>query len=354
MIVEIPTPDPGGSASVSAYRVDLDQKGERHVTIARAVTVLTALAALLLPGAAPVHAQERYPSQPVTLIVPFAAGGGTDLVARAFAEGLKRELGQPVTVQNLPGAGSAIGTTKLHGARPDGYTLGMTGGFLVTTSLRGAAKFPATDFSHLARVSLETFVLAVPAASPYKSLREYLEAARKAPGSISIGTAGAGALTHLAAEALAQRAGARLNVVHFGGGAKEITALLGAHVQSGVFSQVEVLPHAAAAGGVRILATFGETRSDKLPEAPTLKEQGVDGVPAGPWQGIAAPRGLPEPVKAALIAAITRAAQDAAWKTFLQQNGLAASFLTGPPLDAFLAAEIESLGALIKSAGLGQ
>ena len=314
-----------------------------------------AFALVLALGAAGLAAaQEKYPSQPVTLIVPFNAGGGTDLVARAFAEALKKELGQPVTVQNLPGAGSAVGTTKLHGSKPDGYTLGMVGGFLVTTSLRGAAKFPATDLTHLARLSLETFVLAVPAASPSRTLAEYLDASRKAPGTISVGTAGAGALTHLAAEALSQKTGARLNVVHFAGGAKEIAAVLGGHVNGGVFSQVEVLPHVGASGGLRVLATFGEQRSEKLPEVPTLKEAGIAGVPPGPWQGIAAPRGLPEPVKATLVAAIARASQDAEWKAFLAKSGLASPVLTGPAVDAFLASEIGSLGALLKSVGLAQ
>ncbi len=322
------------------------------MTRRRLVTALTLSLACALTT--PATAQEKYPSQPVALIVPFNAGGGTDLVARAFGEALKKELGQPVTVQNLPGAGSAVGTTKLHSSKPDGYTLGMVGGFLVTTSLRGAAKFPATDLTHLARLSLETFVLAVPAASLYKTLAEYLEASRKAPGTISVGTAGAGALTHLAAEALSQKTAAKLNVVHFAGGAKEIAAVLGGHVNGGVFSQVEVLPHGGAGGGLRVLATFGEQRSEKLPETPTLRELGIGGVPAGPWQGLAAPKGLPEPVKATLLAAITKASQDAQWKAFLQQNGLTSHFLAGAALEEFLKSEIDTLGALLKSVGLGQ
>lgn len=319
--------------------------------------LLLALAALALGAAsaiAPAAAQDRYPSQPVTLIVPFTAGGGTDLVARAFAEALKKELGQPVTILNVPGAGSATGTTKLHGSKPDGYTLGMVGGFLVTTSLRGAAKFPATDLTHLARLSAETFVLAVPSASPYRTLGEYLDAGKKAPGSIGAGTAGAGALTHLAAEALSQRTGARLNVVHFAGGAKEIAAVLGGHVHGGVFSQVEVLPHAGAGGGLRVLATFGEARSEKLPDVPTLKELGVTGVPAGPWQGIAGPKWLPERVKATLVAAATKASHDREWQAFLKTNGLASQLLAGTSLDHFLQAEVQSLGALLKSVGLTQ
>lgn len=322
--------------------------------VRRGVVGAVAVAVLVLAGAMSGAAQERYPGQPITLIVPFNAGGGTDLVARAFAEALKAQLGQPIAIQNLPGAGSAVGTTKLHGSRPDGYTLGMVGGFLVTTSLRGAAKFPATDLTHLARLSAETFVLAVPAASPHRALREYLDASRAAPGAVSIGTAGAGALTHLAAEALSQKTGAKLNVVHFAGGAKEIAAVLGGHVNGGVFSQVEVLPHAAAGGGLRVLATFGEARSEKLPDVPTLKETGITGVPAGPWQGIAGPPGLPEPVKAALVAAIAKASQDAEWKAFLAKSGLSAQLATGAELEAFLKFEIDTLGALLKSVGLSQ
>src|SRR3990172_190666 len=246
-----------------------------------------------------------------------------------------------------PRAASAITSTTLS-------TLGMPGGFLVPTTLRGQAKFPATDFTHLARLSLETFVLAVPAASPYRSLAEYLDAARKAPGSVSVGTAGAGALTHLPAAALGQKSGAKLNIIHFAGGAKEIAAVLGGHAASGVFSQVEVLPHAGAAGGLRVLATFGEARSDKLPEVPTLKEQGIVGVPPGPWQGIAAPKDLPAPHRITLVTAITRAAQEPSWKAFLQQSGLASHFLSGAALDTFLKDEIETLGALLKAGDISQ
>jgi tripartite-type tricarboxylate transporter receptor subunit TctC len=304
---------------------------------------------LLAPG---VQAQDKYPTRPVTVIVPFAAGGGTDLVARAFAEALKKELGQSVVIENVPGGGSAIGTARLHAARPDGYTLGMVGGFLVTTSLQGAAKFPATDLTHLARLSAETFVLAVLADAPWKGFGAFVESSRKDPGKVTLGTAGAGALTHLAAEALSQKTGAGFNIVHFAGGAKELAAVLGGHVAAGVFSQVEVLPHAGPGGKLRVLAVFSDTRTDKLPEVPTLRELGVAGVPAGPWQGVAAPRGLPDPVKAALVEAATRASRDAAWQEFLKKSGLASRFLTGPDLDAFIRQEVESLGALLRAVGL--
>lgn len=136
---------------------------------------------LVLACAWPVCTQEKYPARPVAVIVPMNPGGGTDLVGRAFAEALKKHLNQSVAVENVPGAGSAIGATSLHGARPDGYAIGVVGGFLVGTSLLGAAKFPVTDLIHLARLSQETFVLSVKADAPWKTLAELLEASRKEP-----------------------------------------------------------------------------------------------------------------------------------------------------------------------------
>ncbi len=300
----------------------------------------------------PVCAQDTYPARPVTVIVPMNPGGGTDLVGRAFAEALKKQLGQSFAVENVPGAGSAIGTTKLHGSKPDGYTIGVVGGFLVSTSLLGAAKFPVTDLTHLARLSQETFVLSVKADAPWKTLAEFLEASKKEPGKITLGTAGSGALTHLAAEALNQRTAAALNIIHFAGGAKELTAVLGGHVSGGIFSQVEVLPYAGADAKLRTLAVFGEARTDKLPQVPTLKELGIAGVPPGPWQGLAGPKSLPDGVKRTLVEAAGKASRDPAWLDFLGKNGLTSAFLAGADLDAFLREEVETIGALLKAIGL--
>ncbi len=317
----------------------------RRLEVAAAV-ILTAL--LVLPA----WAQERYPAKPVSVIVPMSPGGGTDLVGRAFAEALKKQLGQSFVVENVAGAGSAIGTTKLHGSKADGYTLGIVGGFLVSTSLQGAAKFPATDLTHIARLSQETFVLAVLADSPWKTVADYAEASKKDPGKVTLGTAGSGAMTHLAAEALNQKTGAKFNLIHFAGGAKEITAVLGGHVSGGVFSQVEVIPHSGPGGKLRVLAVFSDKRTDKLPAVPTLKEQGIQGVPPGPWQGLAGPKGMPEPVKKVLADAAAKASEDREWQDFLSKNGLTTSFLAGPEMDTFLGQEIEMIGNLMKAIGL--
>lgn len=314
-----------------------------------AIAVL-ALAMVFASGAP--RAQGANPSAPITLIVPFAAGGGTDQVARAFAEALKSELGQPIAIQNLPGAGSATGTSKLHESKPDGYTIGMVGGFLVTTAVRGQLKVSASDFAHIARLSQETFVLAVPAASPHKTLKDLIDASRKAPGTVAMSTAGAGALTHLAAAALDAKTEGRFNIVHFQGGAKQLAGVLGGHADSGVFSQAEVLPQVGQKEGVRVLATFGAARSAVLPDIVTLKELGIAGVPAGPWQGFAAPKGLPEPLKIRLVEAARKAEQNASWRKFLTDNGLTPFYAEGAAFNGFIAQEIDELGGLLKALGL--
>ena len=297
------------------------------------------------------RAQEKYPSKPIHLIVPMAAGGGTDRVARALAETLKNHLPQPVLVENLPGAGSVTGMSKLHTSKPDGYTLGVASGYVITTALEGIAKFPPTDFTFIARASADTFTFSVPADSKYKTLREMIEASKAEPDKITLGNAGTGALTHLASVALNQNAGSKFRLVAFVGGAPELTALLGGHIESGVFSMSEVLGHSQPGGKVRNLAVFSEKRTPKLPETPTLLELGIKGIPEGPWQGIAGPKGMPEDIRNILIEAVRKAANDPYWKDFLEKFGYADRFLPGKEFEAFFNSDIQMLEVLLKSIG---
>jgi tripartite-type tricarboxylate transporter receptor subunit TctC len=316
----------------------------------RIVSLLVALLFVLSPAAL-TQAQEKFPSKPIHLIVPMAAGGGTDRVARALAETLKNYLPQPVLVDNLPGAGSVVGMSKLHAARPDGYTLGVVSGYLISTTLEGMTKFPATDFTFIARTSADTFTFSVPADSKYRTLREIIEASRAEPDKITLANAGTGALTHLAGVAINQNAKARFRIVPFVGGAKEITALLGGHIDAGVFSLSEVLGQSQPGGKIRNLAVFSDRRSPKLPDVPTLAELEIKGVPEGPWQGIAAPKGLPDDVRNILTEAMTKAAKDPAWKEFLGKFGYADRFLAGGEFEAFFNQDIRMLEGLLKSIG---
>jgi tripartite-type tricarboxylate transporter receptor subunit TctC len=298
------------------------------------------------------HAQEKYPTRPIYLIVPMSAGGGTDKVARALVESLKNYLPQPVLVENLPGAGSAVGMTKLHTSKPDGYTLGVTGGYVITTALQGIAKFPPNDFTLIARTSADTFTFSVPADSKYKSLKEILEAAKASPDTVTLGNAGTGALTHLASVALDQNTGTKFRHVAFVGGAKELTALLGGHVDAGIFSMSEVVGHSQPGGKIRTLAVFSEKRSPKIPDAPTLAELGIKGIPEGPWQGIAAPKGLSDDIRNVLIEAIGKACNDPSWKGFLDKFGYSDLFLAGNQFEQFFQRDTETLDKLLRTIGM--
>jgi tripartite-type tricarboxylate transporter receptor subunit TctC len=312
---------------------------------------LVVVMCFVLSMVAATHAQDNYPSKPIHLIVPMAAGGGTDRVARALAETLKNYLPQPVLVENLPGAGSVVGMSKLHTSKPDGYTLGVVSGYLITTSLEGMAKFPATDFTLIARASADTFTFSVPAESKYKTLKEMIDASKAEPDKITLANAGTGALTHLASVALNQNVGSKFRLVPFVGGAPELTALLGGHIDAGVFSMSEVLGHSQPGGKVRNLAVFSDRKTPKLPETPPLLELGIKGIPEGPWQGIAAPKGLPEDIRNILIEATRKATNDPYWKDFIEKFGYADRFLPGKEFEAFYKNDIQMLEGLLKSIG---
>jgi tripartite-type tricarboxylate transporter receptor subunit TctC len=159
------------------------------------------------------HSQEKYPGRPIHLIVPMAAGGGTDRVARAFAEALKNFLPQPVLVENVAGAGSVTGMGKVHTSKPDGYTLGLASGYMISTALQGMTKYPANDFTLIAAISQDTFTFSVPAESKHKTFKEIVEASKADPDKITLANAGTGALTHLASVAINQSTGAKFRIV---------------------------------------------------------------------------------------------------------------------------------------------
>jgi tripartite-type tricarboxylate transporter receptor subunit TctC len=300
-----------------------------------------------------VDAQEKYPTRPIHLIVPMSAGGGTDRVARAIAEALKNYLSQPVLVENVAGAGSVTGMSKVHASKPDGYTLGVASGYMVSTALQGMTKYPADDFAFIAAISQDTFTFSVPAESRYKSLKEIIEASKAEPDKITLGNAGSGALTHLASVALNQNTGSKFRIVPFVGGAQEITALLGAHIDAGIFSMSEVLGHSMPGGKVRNLAVFSKKPSPKLPDAPPLSELGIKGgAPEGPWQGIVAPKGLSDDTKNVLIEAVAKAAQDPYWKGFLEKFGYSDRFLPGKEFEQFFKNDTQMLEGLLKSIGM--
>ncbi len=248
------------------------------------------LGVTLLAAAAGSLAQ-AFPSKPVTLIVPWPAGGSTDRHLRGLAEIASKYLGQNVVVENRPGGGGTIGPSQMAlQAKPDGYTISQFPmGMLRIPHMQKSAWNPLTDFTYIIGVTGYTFGMTVRADSPYKSFNEYIEAARKEPGKIDYASTGIGTTPHLNMEEVAMNAKVTLNHVPFKGNADSTQALLGGHVMAQ--SDATGWDKYVDGGQMRLLVTFGDTRTKRWPNVPTAKELGYGVVSTSPY-GIAGPKGM--------------------------------------------------------------
>ncbi len=263
------------------------------------------VAVFALAGIVPVSAQ--YPERNITLIVPYGAGGGTDTTARMLAKDLEAVLGKPVTVENRAGGGGWVGWGSLAQAQPDGYTIGylnvpsMYAGYLDRQYNR---KETLDSFTPLMNHVLDYNVWAVKADSPFKSVRDVVEAARKSPDAISVSAFGAGSDDHLAILSMQAENGIKLITVHHKSTADAKTGALGGHLQV-LGANISEVAEEVRAGTLRILGVMSPDPSPFLPNAPTFKEQGFNQV----WsvsRGIAAPAGLPNDVQEKLTAALEK------------------------------------------------
>jgi tripartite-type tricarboxylate transporter receptor subunit TctC len=271
-------------------------------TLRRAL--LVAACACTAFGAA--HAQD-YPNHPIKFIVPFSPGGSSDIVARLLAKDLEKQLGQPLVIENKPGAGAMIGLNEMVQAKPDGYTIGITNSGMVTQPLYGIAKYNyVTDLQPLAQIGEVPFVLVVKADSPWKTLGEFMAYCKANASGCNYGITGIGNTSHIGPEHLKYLAKFPMEFVNFDGGGKLMTSLLGGHIQAGGINPVDIREQVKA-GKIRVLVVFGEKRlADPLfANAPTAKELGYD-VVVTLWQGIGAPKGMPQPVLAKLNDAFTK------------------------------------------------
>jgi tripartite-type tricarboxylate transporter receptor subunit TctC len=232
---------------------------------------------------------QAFPTRPITLIAPSVPGGSTDAVCRAMAESVARRLGVPVVVENKAGAGGSLGALALAGAKPDGYTVALLPLAVFRIALMQKTAFdPMRDVAYVAGLGGFVFGLAVPSSAPYRTLGELLDHARKHPGEVTYGHAGVGSTPHLAVEELALKTGVKLTAVPYKGSNEALAALLGGQI-SMMSGTTEFMPHVQA-GKLRVLATLGAKRAVAFPDAPTLRETGVDIVNESPF-GIGVPRG---------------------------------------------------------------
>lgn len=269
-----------------------------------------------------------YPARPVTLIVPFPAGGPTDRHMRTLADIAGKHLGQPIIVENKPGAGGTLGPgTMARTAKPDGYTITQFPmSMLRMAHMQKTAWNPVTDFSYIIGVSGYTFGFTVRSDSPYKSFNEYIAAARKTPGKIEYGSTGIGSSPHLLMEELAENAKVTLNHVPFKGNADLQQALLGGHVAAQ--SDASGWDTYVNGGQMRLLMTFGEKRTQRWPDVPTAKELGYGVVSTSPY-GLAGPKGMDPAVVRKLHDAFKKAMDDPRHVEVLRQLNQDAWYRSG-------------------------
>lgn len=286
------------------------------------------LATSLLVPAPLARAQEWRPERPLTMVVAFAAGGGTDVAARTIARFMERDLGQSVVVLNRPGAGGEIGFTELARARPDGYTIGFINTpTIVTIPIERRTRFTLDDFSLIANIVDDPGGIWVMPDSPWRTLADLLAAARARPDSIGYGTTGIGSDDHLAILALERASGARFLHVPFAGSAQVKQNLISRAIPVAVMNMAEGI-NEWRQGVIRPLAQMGETRWETASEVPTLRELGFD-VVEGSMRGMAAPAGMPREVLARLALSVRRTVDDPEFQTLARQQNLPLRFL-GP------------------------
>jgi tripartite-type tricarboxylate transporter receptor subunit TctC len=284
---------------------------------------LTALAVIaLVATTAPVAAQD-YPSRPITLIVPYSAGGGNDLMARTAVEKMSKALGQQIVIENRGGAGGSIATRQVAKAEPDGYTLGLggTGTLAIDPTLYPNVGYdPRKDFSAVGLIATSGLVICVHPSLPARSIPELIALAKQEPGKLNYASAGTGSGIHLGTEYFASLAGIKLTHIPYKGSSPALTDLVGGHVAI-YFSSLPPAVALVKEGKVRALAVTGARRSPILPDVPTVAEAALPGYEAVLHYGIVAPAGTPRPIIEKLSAALRAAVMSDDLKSRLADDG---------------------------------
>jgi tripartite-type tricarboxylate transporter receptor subunit TctC len=293
---------------------------------------------------------QEYPVRPVRLIVPFAAGGGNDTVARVIAQRLTASLGQQVYVDNRPGAGGTVGADAAAKSPPDGYTLflGGVGSHAVNPNLHASLPYDAVkDFTPIVLIASAPSVLVVHPAVPARTMQEFTALARAQPGTLNYASNGNGSAAQLAAVMYESMAGVRMVHIPYKGLAPALADLLAGQVQLMFSSMVAIVPQIKAAK-LRALAVTGKTRSALLPDVPTIAESGLPGYEAGSWYGLLAPAGTPREIVLKINAETVKALNQAAVREHLASEGAEPIGGTPEEFAAHIKTELARIGKVIR------
>ncbi|HUR89764.1 MAG TPA: tripartite tricarboxylate transporter substrate binding protein [Ramlibacter sp.] len=319
-------------------------------------TLLGAARAALLTAALPLAAlaQGSYPNKPITMIVPFPPGGVADTVARPVAEAMSRDLGQPVVIENRPGAGGGIGMGFVSKAAPDGYTVLLALSSLTVIPeadvvLGRAQMFALNSLKPVARFTADPTVLAVRADAPWKTVKDFVEDARANPGKINYGSSGNYGTMHVPMEMLSQNAGIKLTHIPYTGAGPAVVALLGGQIQAVSSGPATVLQHVKA-GKLRVLAHWGNTRLETMPDVPSLKSAGYNAEYAQ-WSGLFVPSQTPEAIVQRLRAASRAAANDAKVKETILNAGSPILYMDSPEFEPYVQQDAKKMAEVVKKIG---
>jgi len=313
-----------------------------------------ALAALAAAGflTGPAAAQ-NYPSGPITLVNPYAAGGPADALSRTIIDPIATALGQPIVLLNKAGGATAIAASYVAGAPKDGYTLLLANAssHYVTPLLAKVNYDGMKDFSFICMIAIVNNVLVVRKDLPAKSLQELIALAKSKPGGLSFGSVGNGSQPHLAGELFQQMTGTKLTHVPYRGAAPATVDLLGGQIDMGFLNAPPLLEHIRS-GALRALGVAALQRASQLPDVPTLDEQGLKGFNVTTWYGISAPAGTPQPVIDKLAAAFKASVESDAVKSKLATQGVEARYLGPKEFAAYLSDDQKRMADLIKAANI--
>jgi len=319
------------------------------------LTRRTILSVALLPALAlPAHAQpQAWPIKPIKLVVPYAPGGTTDVVARMVAEYLGQRLGQNIIVDNKPGKGAMVGTALVAKAAPDGYTLLMSviSGLSISPTLYGGGDFdPMGDFIHISIASRNPSVLVVNPTFEARTFKDYVAYAKANPGKLTFATSGAGSSNHLLGARLQQVIGAEMVHVPYRGAGPAMIDTIAGNVPSMFDSLPSAAPHIKA-GKVRALAVSSEERSPAFPDVPTMKEQGFPDLISYSWFGISVPAKTPAPIVDQLAKEMQAVLKEPAVIKRWEEIGAESSPMTPAEVTKFIQAEIDKWVPVVKASG---
>lgn len=300
-------------------------------------------------------AQDKFPSRPITLVVPFPPGGSVDIMARQYSEPLSRVLGVPIVVENRAGAGGSVGAQYVARSKADGYTLVVSSQSSHLANPLTQPKIgydPVKDFENIAILGRQPNALVVHSSLPFKTFKEFIDYAKKNPGKLNYGSGGVGSMGQLNVEMLKVSTGVFTTHIPYRGGTPLITGVLGNEVQFILDNLVIMLPHIQA-GKVRALAVAADQRLPQLPDVPTMAEVGHPELNLTSWTGLAAPAGTPDAVVQTLYKAVRQVATSPAMVANLKDRGVIVPEEMSPAaFEKMMADRIVKFGAVVKRAGI--